>query len=187
MVILASKSPRRAELLRHLVPEFEIIPANIPEIVPEGVGDTYAAEYLAVKKAKNIADKYPEDVVIAADTMVYCDEPFGKPRDKNEAEAMLRELSGRTHSVFTGVCVALGKDTNSFTERTVVEFDRIPVSMIKEYVKSGSPLDKAGAYGIQDSFIKKYCSRLEGSYDNVVGLPLAKLRKILELIENNGN
>jgi septum formation protein len=187
MVILASKSPRRAELLRVIIPEFEIIPADIPEIIPDGVGESYAAEYLAVKKARAVADIYPEALVIAADTIVFCDEPYGKPADAAEAEIMLRELSGRTHSVFTGVCVATGKNTHSFTERTNVDFDRIPFSDVKEYIKTGSPLDKAGAYGIQDDFIKKYCRRIDGNYENVVGLPVAKLRSVLEMIENNEN
>jgi septum formation protein len=187
MVILASKSPRRIELLRLIVPDFEIIPAEISEIIPEGIGDTYAAEYLAVKKARTIAEKYPEDTVIAADTIVYCDEIYGKPESEIDAERMLRELSGRSHSVFTGVCIANGKSTHSFTERTHVEFDRMPIFAVKEYIKSGSPLDKAGGYGIQDGFIKKYCRHIEGSYENVVGLPVAKLRSVLEMIENNGN
>jgi septum formation protein len=187
MVILASKSPRRIELLRVLFPEFEVIPAEISEIIPDGVGDTYAAEYLAVKKARTVAENYPDDLVIAADTVVYCDEIYGKPRNEIEAQTMLCELSGRTHSVFTGVCVAQGKNTHSFTERTIVEFDRMSIASVKKYVKTGSPLDKAGAYGIQDDFIKKYCRRIEGSYDSIVGLPIAKLRSVLELIEKNGN
>jgi septum formation protein len=187
MFILASKSPRRIDLLRFIIPEFEIIPADISEEIPDGVGDTYAAEYLAVKKARTVAEDYPEDTVIAADTVVYCDEIYGKPRDETHAEQMLRELSGRTHSVFTGVCVANGKSNHSFTERTNVEFDRMPIFAIKEYAKSGLPLDKAGGYGIQDGFIKKFCRKIEGNYDNVVGLPIAKLRSVLELIENNGN
>jgi septum formation protein len=187
MVILASKSPRRIDLLRIIIPQFEVIPAEITEIVPDGVGDTYAAEYLAVKKARTVAEIYPEDTVIAADTVVYCDDIYGKPRDETEAEAMLCELSGRVHSVFTGVCVAQGKSTHSFTERTIVEFDRMQIGAIREYVKGGSPLDKAGAYGIQDDFIKKYCRRIEGSYESIVGLPIAKLRSVLELIEKNGN
>jgi septum formation protein len=187
MYILASKSPRRIELLRLLLPSFEIIPAKIPEIIPEGVGDTYAAEYLAVKKARFVAEEHPEDTVIGADTVVYCDEMYGKPSGAEDAERMLRELSGRVHSVFTGVCVAVGKSTHSFTERTIVEFDRIPVGEIREYIKSGLPLDKAGGYGIQDDFIKKYCRRVEGNYESIIGLPIAKLRNVLELIENNGN
>jgi septum formation protein len=187
MYILASKSPRRIELLRLLIPSFEVIPAKIPEIIPDGVGDTYAAEYLAVKKARSVAEEYPEDTVIGADTVVYCDEMYGKPGGPDEAEQMLMELSGRVHSVFTGVCVSIGKSTHSFTERTIVEFDRIPITEIRGYVKSGLPLDKAGGYGIQDDFIKKYCRRIEGNYENIVGLPVAKLRNVLELIENNGN
>ncbi|MDR0992322.1 MAG: Maf family protein [Ruminococcus sp.] len=187
MYILASKSPRRIELLKILIPQFEVIPPKIPEIIPDGVGDTYAAEYLAVKKARSVAEEHPEDIVIGADTVVFCDEMYGKPESADDALRMIGELSGRVHSVFTGVCIACGKNTHSFTERTLVEFDRIPISEIRNYVKSGSPLDKAGAYGIQDDFIKKYCRRIEGSYENIVGLPLAKLRNVLELIESNEN
>jgi septum formation protein len=180
MIILASASPRRSELLKLITSEFKVVPADIDESLPEHITINSAAEYLAVQKSLSVAEDYLHDTVIGCDTIVVCDgEILGKPENEDDAKRMLTKLSGRSHDVFTGVCIAREGMTLSFTEATTVTFFEMPEAMIAEYIKSGSPLDKAGAYGIQDNFIRVYTEGIDGSFDSVMGLPAARLKKML--------
>lgn len=183
-VILASKSPRRRELMEYIKTEFEIIPSLKEEVLPEGLDIEDIPAFLAAQKALDIARDRFDSLVIGCDTVVTLGGVImGKPKDEADAKAMLMRLSGRTHTVISGVCLCYKGRTMTFSEKTDVTFYDLTASEIDPYVASGSPLDKAGAYGIQDSaalFVKK----IDGDYYNVVGLPVAKLAKeIKTLIE----
>lgn len=183
-VILASKSPRRRELMEYIKPEFEIIPSLKEEVLPEGLDIEDIPAFLAAQKALDIARDRFDSLVIGCDTVVTLGGVImGKPKDEADAKAMLMRLSGRTHTVISGVCLCYKGRTMTFSEKTDVTFYDLTASEIDPYVAGGSPLDKAGAYGIQDSaalFVKK----IDGDYYNVVGLPVAKLAKeIKTLIE----
>ena len=179
-IILASASPRRQELLKYIVPEFRVIPADIDETIPDNISPEKSAEFLAVKKAKHISAENPESIVIGSDTVVIIDgEILGKPRDASDAERMLRKLSGRTHAVITGVCISCGNITDSFSCKTGVKFFTLTDGEIHDYIATGEPMDKAGAYGIQG----KGCllaESIEGDFFNVVGLPVSLLKRRLE-------
>ncbi len=179
-VILASGSPRRRELLAYIVSAFEIIPSGIEEIATGT--PTQQVEQLAADKAADIAQRYPDAVVIGADTLVAVDElVLGKPTDEAEAAAMLKQLSGRTHTVYTGVAVISAGKTHSLVEATQVTFCRMTDEEIRDYIATGEPMDKAGAYGIQ-GYGGKYITGIEGCFFNVMGLPLNRLYTILKSI-----
>ena len=179
-VILASGSPRRRELLAYIVPAFEIIPSGIEEIALGSPAQQ--VETLAADKAADIAEKYPDAVVIGADTLVAVDDlVLGKPRDEAEAAAMLKQLSGRTHTVYTGVAVINAGRTHSLLEATQVTFCRMTDEEIIDYIATGEPMDKAGAYGIQ-GYGGKYITGIEGCFFNVMGLPLNRLYNTLKSI-----
>ncbi|MDE6764155.1 MAG: Maf family protein [Oscillospiraceae bacterium] len=183
-VILASASPRRKELLGYVVPRFDVIPADVDETLPEGVSAEKCAEFLAVKKAEHISVTYPESVVIGSDTVVIVDgEILGKPADEADAYRMLKRLSGKIHTVVTGVCISQGKKKKSFSEATKVEFYPLSDEEIRCYIATGDPMDKAGAYGIQGEgciLIKG----IEGDFFTVMGLPAARLkRELSEFVE----
>ena len=179
-VILASGSPRRRELLAYIVPAFEIIPSGIEEIALGSPAQQ--VETLAADKAADIAEKYPDAVVIGADTLVAVDDlVLGKPRDEAEAAAMLKQLSGRTHTVYTGVAVISAGRTHSLLEATQVTFCRMTDEEIIDYIATGEPMDKAGAYGIQ-GYGGKYITGIEGCFFNVMGLPLNRLYNTLKSI-----
>jgi septum formation protein len=180
-VILASGSPRRKELLGRIFSEFEICPSSADETVPENTPSDKYAEYLAVKKTSDIAGKNTDSLVIGCDTVVISDGSIlGKPSDKKSAYHMVKTLSGRKHSVITGICLCLNGKSMSFSCETIVEFYNLSEDEIKKYISTDEPYDKAGAYGIQGAgglFVK----RIEGDFYNVVGLPVAELsRKIKE-------
>ncbi len=178
-IILASASPRRQELLKYIVPEFEVIPADVDERLPEEVAVENAAEYLACKKAEHIARMYPESIVIGSDTVVVIDnEILGKPCDKKEAYDMLAKLSGRTHKVITGVCLVHGDKKESFSQETKVKFYTLNESEILDYIKTGDPMDKAGAYGIQGEGCV-LVEGIEGDFFTIMGLPVARLKRVL--------
>jgi septum formation protein len=182
MLILASASPRRQELLRLITANFKICPADADESLPSGTPPLEAAKTLAVRKAEAVAAKYPGDVVIGADTIVAIDgEILGKPTGADDAARMLRKLSGRTHAVVTGVCIAAAGVRHVFAESTDVTFVEIPEDDIISYAHSGEPLDKAGAYAIQGG-AAKFASHICGDYSNIVGLPLAKLNLTLKTL-----
>lgn len=176
-LILASNSPRRRELLADVVSGFEVIPSAFEEKA-EGFSAYDTVSAFAEGKAREVYSRYPDCMVLGADTVVSLDgKLLGKPRSPEEAAEMLRLLSGRTHSVYTGVCL-IGRDV--FLQnvvQTYVTFHRLTPELIARYVQSGSPMDKAGAYGIQDGMLVK---SYEGSYTNVVGLPVETVRQMLK-------
>lgn len=189
MLVLASASPRRQELLRNAGIPFTVSPANIPEVPLSGESPRACAERLAREKADAVLVRHPGKFVLGADTIVVVDdEILGKPRDEADAVRMLRLLSGRTHQVITGVCL-VGKlrtenqkleigfqDTRS--ETTLVTMTTLSDEDIRSYIASGEPMDKAGAYAIQ-GMASRWIPRIEGDYFNVVGLPVALVRRML--------
>ena len=182
-IILASASPRRQELIGRLIPDFKVMTDNSPEEVIMGEKPEETVKRLAKQKAENVAGEITDDaVVIAADTMVALDgQVLGKPCDEKEAYNMLKMLSGNMHQVYTGVAVIdtkSGKIINEY-ETTGVKFRTLLDDEIKAYIKSGEPMDKAGAYGIQE-LGALFIQGIEGDYFNVVGLPLCRLGRILK-------
>lgn len=180
MLILASSSPRRAELLRAAGIPFEIMPVQVDESVLrlEPPGDH--VRRLAREKADRVFETNPTAVVLAADTIVHVGgEIMGKPRNPDDAERMLRLLSGREHEVLTGVAIVARRGTAVEVARTRVWFTPLTESEIAEYVATGEPLDKAGAYGIQ-GLGSRFVDRIQGSYSNVVGLPVALVYRLLK-------
>lgn len=185
-MILASQSPRRYELLKLISEDFSVIPATGEEVVPEGLSPAEVVQHLARQKAEEIRALYsgtPKEPIIAADTVVAIDgKILGKPKDAFDAADMLGLLSGRVHSVFTGVCVIDGERESVFAEETKVEFYELSTEEIRAYIATGEPMDKAGAYGIQDkgALIVK---RIDGDYYNVMGLPVGRLSRVLRGLE----
>lgn len=179
MLILASGSPRRSELLSMITQDFTVIPSNEEENIKEGSPE-FIVKQLAYLKAKHVLKKHSEDIVIGADTIVYKNgKVLGKPKDEGDAKKMLLSLSGEEHEVYTGVAIISKDKKVIFSKKTTVEFYKITVDEIEKYVKSGEPFDKAGAYGIQEKgafFVKK----IKGDFYNVMGLPIAKLYKELK-------
>jgi len=184
VIILASASPRRRQLLRRLVKHFRVIPSRVDEGKITAANPPRLAEKTARAKCAEVADRYPTAVVIGADTIVVLGQTIlGKPGSQKEASSMLTRLSGRTHLVITGLAVydpSSGK-INSTREITYVKMKKVGKTEIMAYVKSGRPLDKAGGYGIQE-IEKIFIERIKGDYDNVVGLPLLTLQKLLKPI-----
>ena len=191
MLVLASGSPRRQELLRNAGISFVIQPADIPEIPLPAEPPQVFAERLAREKALVVLQQLPRDTVLGADTVVLVDgQILGKPSDPEDATRMLRLLSGRSHRVITGVCLVgpeLGSGSRerrvSFidvrSETTLVTMDSLSEDDICSYVASGEPMDKAGAYAIQ-GIASRWISRIEGDYFNVVGLPVALVWRMLK-------
>ena len=176
-LILASASPRRRELLARITKHFTAEPSFFEER-ERGLSARDTAEYFACGKAREVLSRFPDRLVLGADTVVSLNgEIFGKPADEADAVRMLRLLSGKVHSVFTGICLAGGNFFASETAETKVEFFPLSEELIAKYVASGSPMDKAGAYGIQDGY--PLVRRFEGSYENVVGLPLEEVRALI--------
>lgn len=174
MLILASKSPRRIELLKLAGFNYEIIPAISEEKTDPLLTPCETVVNLACQKAAEVSASHPDDIVIGADTVVvYDNEIMGKPADCDDAFRMLKKLSGNIHSVYTGVCIRKGNNQRAFFEETKVEFYPLSDNEIREYIETGEPMDKAGAYGIQEkgSLLVK---RIDGDYFNVVGLPLSR-------------
>ena len=176
--ILASASPRRKELFSLIVPDFEVIPSDSGEKVNMSLVPAQVACSVAEGKCDEVFARHPDSVVVACDTIVVFEgEILGKPKDRADAERTLRRLSGKTHSVISGVCVRKGQRKLIEYDRTEVRFNELDDDFIKMYVDGGSPLDKAGSYGIQDGgLVKDYV----GSYTNVVGLPVSLVKKMLE-------
>ena len=181
IVVLASQSPSRLELIKLIFDSVEIFPADCDETLPEGIGAREAVEYLS--KIKNdasakLTDK--ENLVISADTVVSVDnEILGKPVDKEEARRMISLLSGKVHQVYTGVTLSLNGKTKTFSEKTDVAFFALTEDEIEEYISSSEPYDKAGAYGIQGK-AGLLVKGINGDYYNVVGFPIARLKREIE-------
>ena len=177
-VILASNSPRREELLKGIDIDFEVktLP-DIDESYPNGLLKEEIAEFVATNKAKSYISSLSEDeMLITADTIVLLDEKvFGKPINKEEAKQMLRTLSGKTHKVITGVCLTTTTKQSSFSATSNVEFGELTDSEIEYYVEHYSPLDKAGAYGVQEWIGYVAVKHIDGSYYNIMGLPIHRL------------
>lgn len=182
--ILASASPRRKELLKFVVDDFKIVCADIDETVPNNTSCFDAPEFLANKKAKAIIPKHPEDLVIAADTVVILDnEILGKPKNEQDAFLMLKKLSSKTHFVVTGCSIAKGDKTKSFSVVSKVTFYNLSDTEIYDYIAKNESLDKAGAYGIQ-GYGSILVEKIEGDYFNIVGLPVAELSRKLKEFES---
>ncbi len=180
-IILASASPRRRELLENVgVKDMKIIPARGEEHVPEGAGAQEAVMAISRAKALEVAEQCaPDDVIIAADTVVCLDgDILGKPHSTDEAEEMLRRLSGREHEVFTGVTVMRGGNVLCSAERTAVRFRALTAAEISAYVATGEPMDKAGAYGAQ-GLASLFVEGITGDFFNVMGLPMCRLGRML--------
>ena len=175
-LILASQSPRRRELLRQIGLKFHIIPSSVDETIVDEVSPEEHVRILAERKARDVAFHLPSGIILGADTVVVIDgEILTKPATNDEAVRMLQRLSGQRHEVFTGFCLLDIPSWRRVTEceRTEVWFRRLATDEILSYVKSGSPMDKAGGYGIQDDFGAVFVERINGDYYNVVGLPLS--------------
>jgi len=180
-LVLASASPRRRELLTRLGLSFTVRPALGPETWP-GLDPGPSVEVLADRKAAEVAADAADSLTLAADTVVVLDgDVLGKPADAEEAHAMLRRLSGATHTVYTGLALhhPASRRTVTAHEATAVTFAPLSDEEIARYVAGGSPMDKAGAYGIQDDHGALFVARIDGDYYNVVGLPLHRLYQTL--------
>jgi septum formation protein len=197
MLVLASASPRRQELLRNAGIPFVVQPTDIPEVPQPGEASRAFAERMAREKALAVFRQRPDDFVLGADTVVVADaQILGKPRDDADAARMLRLLSGRLHQVTTGVCLVGPSSGNrkletTFedvrSETTVVTMDALSDQDIRSYISTREPMDKAGAYAIQGQ-ASRWISHIEGDYFNVVGLPVSLVYKMLRehIIEGPG-
>lgn len=178
-MILASASPRRAELLRNAGISFTVDPAHVPEEPSPGESPLAYAQRLARDKALAVLARHPEDTVLGADTVVVVDHHLlEKPIDTPDAARMLHLLSGRTHQVITGVCVANSSFQQTEAEVTQVSFASLSDDEIKAYIRTGEPMDKAGAYAIQ-GIASCWAKQIIGCYFNVVGLPVPRVYQLL--------
>lgn len=184
-IYLASKSPRRRKLLKLLGVNFKLFSVNFNEEIFDGEHPSQTVKRLAYHKYLIASKKIKNGIIITADTIVVLNNKIiGKPSDKKDAFKILKKLSGKTHLVYTGFVVA-NTETNKQIidyEKTKVTFRKISDEEIREYIESGSPMDKAGAYGIQDDFGAVFIKKIEGCYYNVVGLPLSKIYIALQKI-----
>lgn len=186
-IVLVSASPRRRELLQQIGVPFEVYPAEVDETLPSQVSDPASlAIDLARRKVHAVAPRFPNRWLLAADTLVVVGKRLlGKPQNPKEAFLMLRQLSGRTHKVVTGLCLAKtdvkGRICRPYetSETTLVTFRQLTDEEISTYISTGEPFDKAGAYGIQGK-ASIFVTEIVGCYFNVVGLPLAKLASLLK-------
>lgn len=181
-VLLASNSPRREELLRGIDIDFEVkVLPDIDESYPDNIPSEEIAEFVAIKKAKPYAASLHEDeLLLTADTIVLLeDKVLGKPANKKEAKQMLRQLSGKTHRVITGVCLTSTKKQTSFSATSDVEFGKLTDQEIEYYVERYSPMDKAGAYGVQEWIGYVAVKHINGSYYNIMGLPIQRVYREL--------
>ena len=184
-IILASKSPRRAEILKMIKVNFIVVPSKIKEEINPKIEQNETAINISKSKAKAISHKYPNDLIIGADTIVVLNEEiYGKPKDINESKKMLKALSGNSHKVITGVTIMNERFRvlKTFSEETEVSVHKIPIENIEYYIKNFNTLDKAGSYGIQEWF-SVWIKKINGCYYNVMGLPVSKLHRYLVEIE----
>jgi septum formation protein len=181
-VVLASRSPRRLALLSQIGLTVRVIVSDVPEDLDPTLTPEANAESLARLKALHVARDIDDGIVLGADTIVVLDHHvLGKPVDEADAERMLMLLSGRTHTVYTGFALVQrpsGRVISGY-EETKVTFRELPVEEVRSYIRGGSPMDKAGSYGIQDDYGAVFVTRIEGCYYNVVGLPLARVHEAM--------
>jgi septum formation protein len=181
MLILASQSPRRKEILETAGIPFQVKVANVDESVHSGEAPNSYVRRVAAAKAMAVP-REPGDVILAADTtVVAAGQILGKPEDANDAKRMLRLLSGEFHEVLTGICIFSGTKLQIDAESTLVYFSKLSEEEIESYVHSGEPMDKAGGYAIQ-GLASKYIQRVEGCYFNVVGLPISLVYRHLKAV-----
>jgi len=181
-IILASASPRRAELLRQLETNFQVIPSAAPEILDAHWSPFEICQLNAHRKARAVAKRHPDALVLGADTLVFLDgEILGKPASPADAERMLTRLQGRTHQVVTGISLIhlRAHRERLFAASTDVTFHPLDAGRIRDYLAKMNPLDKAGAYAIQEHG-EMIVAEISGSYSNVVGLPLERLREEIQ-------
>jgi septum formation protein len=180
-VVLASASPRRVELLKKIFPRFRVCPSRVDEsAITAGRPEEFALK-AALAKASFVSIKFPGALVIGADTIVVLGKSIlGKPGSKKEAAKMIKRLLGKTHRVITGVAVIDSKTQKIALgyEETMVKMKKAGEKEVADYVNTGGPMDKAGSYGIQE-IEDLFIDRIDGDYDNVVGLPVKKLKKLL--------
>ena len=181
-IILASRSPRRQQLLRELGLKFDVVIRAYEELYPEGMSGEEIARYVAHEKAASFKNEVSDnEIVIAADTIVWCNNKvLGKPLNREDAICILKEISGNTHEVITGVSLRSQSKEFTFSESTKVTFEALSDEEISYYIDNYNPFDKAGAYGIQEWIGIIACSHIYGSYFNVVGLPVQRLYKELQ-------
>jgi septum formation protein len=182
-LILASASPRRAELLRQLGMEFKVVPSDAVELHPDQLTAREVAQINAYRKARSVAKKLPDALVLGADTLVYLDTTLlGKPKTLEDAYLMLEKLQGRTHHVVSGICLVHLRSHRQriFSESTDVTFRSLDAVKIRRYLTKVDPLDKAGAYAIQEEG-ELIIEKISGSYTNVVGLPMERLSAELQM------
>ena len=184
-VILASSSPRRIELLQSIVANFDVLPQNVDETIHYKVPHL-AVKNLAKRKIEPLIYAHPEDtLIIGADTVVYFEgEYLGKPKDEDDARRMLKAMRGKEHHVYTGVALYLNGKTVNFYVLSSVFMRDLTDEEIDDYIARCQPLDKAGAYGIQDGDIVE---RYEGSYTNIVGLPMERLKAEMDALMEGNN
>lgn len=181
-IILASRSPRRQQLLRELGLKFDVVLREYNESYPDGLDGAEIARYVASGKALTYRNEISDnEIVITADTIVWCNSKvLGKPVDQEDAFRILKEISGNTHEVITGVSILSSSKEVTFSESTKVTFEPMSNDEIYYYIRKFKPFDKAGAYGIQEWIGIMACSHIDGSYFNVVGLPVQRLYKELQ-------
>jgi septum formation protein len=179
-LILASKSPRRQELLRSLEVDFEIRTKDVDEDFPEDLDPNLVAEFLAIKKSTAFEELAENELLLTSDTTVICNgKILNKAADYNEAFGMVEMLSGKSHEVITGVCLRTKNQRITFSETTRVTFATLTTAEIDHYIKKYQPFDKAGAYGIQEWIGMIGIEKIEGDFYNVMGLPLHRLYRAL--------
>ncbi len=185
-LILASNSPRRQQILREAGFDFEVFTKSIDEDFDPQMDVRQVAEFLANKKNSAYREDRQEAIIITADTTVVLENTIlNKPEDEQHATEMLVALSGKEHEVISGVCVSYGDQVDCFSDTTIVQFKNLTGEEIDYYIKHFRPLDKAGAYGIQEWIGMIGVTKMEGSYFNVVGLPIHRLYQVLHQYEAN--
>lgn len=181
-IYLASKSPRRRKLLKQINLNFKSFSVDMEEKIIPGEKPSVSVKRLSKEKLEIARQKINHGIIITADTIVVLNrQVIGKPKDKIEAKRFLKKLSGKVHTVYTAFSIYNSESKMLLTdyEKTAVEFRKLTAIEIDEYIKSGSPMDKAGAYGIQDDFGAVFIKKINGCYYNVVGLPLTKVYQTL--------
>ncbi|WP_235296034.1 Maf family protein [Portibacter marinus] len=180
-IYLASKSPRRREIIENAGFPYELVEVDVEETFPESLDREEVAEYLALKKAEAVTEIPDDGILLTSDTIVICKkEILGKPIDKSDARRMLSKLSGEKHVVITGVCLKDRKKQVNFSDVSEVFFHELTNQEIENYISTSAPYDKAGSYGIQDGLGMVAVDKISGSYFNIMGLPIHRVYQIIK-------